>query len=152
MAYYGDRIEEMFANGIKPKKIAESLGCSINTVYHYTCRRTNNRLDGESLRSRQLYRKWYRHSNRGEWFGWDEFITWINNQTKCYITGRVIDISKIESWQIDHIIPKSKGGAMTLDNLAVVCKEANYAKWDMSYDELLLLCKEILKNKGFIVI
>lgn len=41
----------------------------------------------------------------------------------CAYCGNVAD-------QVDHVYPKSKGGADELDNLVAACKKCNYAKRD----------------------
>ena len=41
----------------------------------------------------------------------------------CAYCGDVAD-------QVDHVYPKSKGGADELDNLVAACKRCNYAKRD----------------------
>ena len=51
--------------------------------------------------------------------------------------------------EFDHIIPKSKGGTNTLSNLGLCVKDANTAKGDMSVDELVDLCKDILQHNGY---
>lgn len=38
---------------------------------------------------------------------------------------------------VDHIIPKSKGGANTMENYALACRRCNHAKGDRSVEEFL---------------
>lgn len=64
----------------------------------------------------------------------------------CYLTGRPIDLDATSSYHFDHIVPVSKGGGNGLDNLGLLCKEANIAKSNLSVQELLDLCKEILDH------
>ena len=59
----------------------------------------------------------------------------------CALSGRPIDVS---SFHVDHVVPKSKGGADELSNLRLVCEEANLAKSSLSDSELVQLCKDIL--------
>lgn len=77
----------------------------------------------------------------------------INDPThiKCYLTGRNIDLTK-DDYHLDHIIPVSKGGSCTLDNLGFTCPEANQSKFNLMLDEYLSLCKEVLENFGYTVI
>lgn len=142
---YRKQIKDMSAQGIKPKVIAQALGCCIETVY-----RTRSKLNNRTLESRtKLYQRWVRHSDRGKRFGWQEFKDWLATKTHCYITGRKIDYSQPETWHLDHIVPKSKGGTLGLDNLAVCCAHANFAKWDMALEDLHILCQEILEHAGY---
>lgn len=70
---------------------------------------------------------------------------------KCYLTGRNIDITKDE-YHLDHIMPIAKGGTCNADNLGFACPEANRSKSDMTLDEYLALCQEVLENFGYKVI
>ncbi len=64
----------------------------------------------------------------------------------CYLTGTPIDLNKPETYHFDHIIPTSKGGTNDLSNLGICTREANYAKNDLSIEELKVLCKKIIKH------
>lgn len=45
-------------------------------------------------------------------FGYKEALEHIGGlQTKCYLTGRAINIENSEEYELDHIIPVSKGGS-----------------------------------------
>lgn len=70
----------------------------------------------------------------------------IGKNPKCYLTGKPIDLLDSKSYQLDHIIPRSKGGPNTLDNCQIACKEANYAKGNLMLDEFFDLCKSVLKH------
>lgn len=63
----------------------------------------------------------------------------------CYLTGKKIDLNQPHTFQFDHIIPTSKGGTNNLDNLEICVSEANFAKGDLSLNELYSLCEDILK-------
>ncbi len=39
-------------------------------------------------------------------------------------------IEDYDAWQIDHIVPQSRGGSDGLDNKALVCKMCNFMKRD----------------------
>lgn len=71
----------------------------------------------------------------------------IGPNPKCYLTGESIDLSKSKTYHFDHIIPRSRGGDNSLNNLGLCTKRANLAKSDMTLDELYELCEKILKNK-----
>jgi len=82
-------------------------------------------------------------------FSLRDFVKKLQLNSKCYLTGRKIDLYQPKTYQCDHIIPVSKGGKSTLDNLGLVCRDANMSKSDMTVDEFFSLCKEILTNNGF---
>lgn len=72
-------------------------------------------------------------------------------KTKCYLTGRPIDIEKDE-YCLDHIIPVSRGGSNELSNMAITIPSANISKADLTLEEYLKLCKEVLEHFGYTVI
>lgn len=69
-------------------------------------------------------------------------------KTKCYLTGRPIDIT-VDDYALDHIIPASKGGSNELDNLGITCPIVNLSKSNMTVEEYLALCKEVLEYNGY---
>jgi 5-methylcytosine-specific restriction endonuclease McrA len=70
----------------------------------------------------------------------------IGDNPTCYLTGRPINIADSQSYHLDHIIPKSRGGDNTIDNCGIACSIANLSKSHMTYEEYVLLCKEVIKH------
>ena len=66
----------------------------------------------------------------------------------CELTGRTIDLTK-DDYNIDHIIPVSRGGTNELDNMAFCIPEANAAKNNLTNDEFVALCKEVCEHFGY---
>lgn len=82
-------------------------------------------------------------------FGYKEVLDYIGGwETECYLTGRKLDLRK-DAYELDHIIPISKGGDCTLENLGVTCEEANQSKHDMLLEDYLQLCKDVLEHHGY---
>ena len=79
----------------------------------------------------------------------DDVIAKFGQQTICYLTGLPIDITQPKTYQLDHIIPYSRGGDNSLDNLGLCSKAANQAKHDMTPDEFINLCKLVLQHHGY---
>jgi CRISPR/Cas system Type II protein with McrA/HNH and RuvC-like nuclease domain len=67
---------------------------------------------------------------------------------RCFYTGRKLTINNME---IDHIIPKSKGGKDVVSNYVLVCKYINVKKNNKilhnSNDFILNIVKDIYLNK-----
>jgi len=69
----------------------------------------------------------------------------IGDNPKCYLTGRSIDLSNTRSYNLDHIIPASKGGDNSLENCNIACRDANQAKNDMLLEDFYKLCEDVIK-------
>jgi hypothetical protein len=79
----------------------------------------------------------------------EQAIDKLSLNPRCYLTGREIDISKTRSYHFDHILPKSRGGDNSIDNLGIAVKAANMAKSDLTIEEFIQLCKDVLVNHGY---
>jgi predicted transcriptional regulator len=82
-------------------------------------------------------------------FNYKDVIERFGDNTKCYLTGRDINLLEPKQYQFDHKVPPNKGGDHTIENLGITCKEANFAKGNLLVDEFLDLCKEVLENHGY---
>lgn len=71
-------------------------------------------------------------------------------QLTCYLTGIPINILE-DDYQLDHILPVSKGGTNELSNMAIATVEANQMKSGLTNEELFYWCKKILEHNGYIV-
>lgn len=84
-------------------------------------------------------------------FRFQDVIDKYGWETRCYLTGDLIKLDETSSYHFDHIVPYSKGGSSTIDNLGIATKNANQAKHDMTVSELEVLCKKILEYRGYVV-
>jgi CRISPR/Cas system Type II protein with McrA/HNH and RuvC-like nuclease domain len=160
-----EKIIQLHNQGKSYKEIQDILGCSKGTI-SYHCG------DGQKEKSKQRVRSYKKTLNgilkrkkdnfsfangrrKGPQkrvhlqFSSTDFKEKIINNPKCYLTGRSIDLLQPKTYQCDHIIPVSKGGECSFENLGLVCKDANMAKGDMILSEFLNLCKDVLINHGF---
>jgi 5-methylcytosine-specific restriction endonuclease McrA len=78
----------------------------------------------------------------------EDLIAKHNN--KCYLTGRDIDLGDSKSYQLDHIDSASSGGDSTLENCGLSCKQANWAKGDMTLEEFFELCVDVVKHNNLL--
>lgn len=79
----------------------------------------------------------------------DDIYKKFGKITKCYLTGESINIDEPRTYEFDHIIPASKGGDNSIDNLGICTKAANRAKHDLSPNEFFDLCIKILMHNGY---
>lgn len=70
---------------------------------------------------------------------------WETQKGLCAMTGRVLDQ---KTAQLDHIMPKARGGGDEPANLRWVCQEANLMKRDMTDAELLAICQDFMRWIG----
>ncbi len=82
----------------------------------------------------------------------EEFLEKVGDNPICALTGKPIDLMNSRSYQLDHIVPRSKGGSNSLDNCQLLSREANQAKHDLSLNEFIQLCRDVVnyidnKNK-----
>jgi len=82
-------------------------------------------------------------------FGTSDVLEKIGDSPACYLTGRKIDLQDTRSYHLDHIVPRSKGGDNSLENLGLADRHANIAKSNLSIEELLQLCEDILTHNGY---
>lgn len=68
--------------------------------------------------------------------------------TFCYLTGTPINIIT-DDFQLDHIIPVSKGGTNEISNCGITLPVVNRMKTDMTVPELLEMCEKILKHHNY---
>jgi len=81
-----------------------------------------------------------------------DIINKFGENVKCYLTGIDINIYETNTYQFDHIVPRSRGGQNTIDNLGIASKKANQSKNDMTVDEYINLCKMILEHNGYEIV
>ncbi len=70
----------------------------------------------------------------------------IGPAPKCYLTGVEIDLSKSSTYSLDHIIPRSRGGDNSLENMGLCTRAANIAKGDKTPDEFRNLCYLVIQH------
>ena len=70
----------------------------------------------------------------------------IERNPYCYLTGDKLDLSDSQTWSLDHVIPRSKGGDNSLDNCGLATKTANQMKGDQTYVEFVQNCVKVIMN------
>ena len=133
----------------------------LESFFNPRCNRRSRRRVASSTANKLLKGKLERFNNH-YWrktkmyniptFTIEDVLNKVGSKPRCYLTGLPIDIQQPSTYSFDHIIPASRGGDNSLENLGVCTRLANSAKTDMTPDELINLCKLILQNNGYKVI
>lgn len=151
-----DKILKLRAEGKKYREICEILDIGMEKVEWYCNpnRKEVSRKGNETYRKKNpIYKKVASFhgitKNKIKSFRYREFLKKCGENPICYITKKPIDITDIDSYSIDHIVPNSKGGNNSLDNAALIRSDINKMKWDKSLDEFFALCEEVLKSNGY---
>jgi 5-methylcytosine-specific restriction endonuclease McrA len=69
---------------------------------------------------------------------------WRRQRGRCALTGNRLD----RTAQLDHILPKARGGGDTVANLRWVTLKVNLAKRDMTDAEFAVLCESVMRWIG----
>ena len=69
-------------------------------------------------------------------------MIWKEQRGLCALSGRKLD----RSAHIDHILPRSRGGSNKLSNLQFLAPEVNVAKSNMTDEEFIKLCQDVVNN------
>jgi 5-methylcytosine-specific restriction endonuclease McrA len=70
---------------------------------------------------------------------------WDEQKGRCAVTGEVLIPGSTAS--LDHIIPKSRGGSSSKENLRWVLLRINQIKWDMTHDEFVATCRMVVREQ-----
>lgn len=81
-------------------------------------------------------------------FTWEDVLELYGENTVCYLSGEPINLYQ-NDYQLDHIVPVSKGGNNTLVNLGITHEVVNNMKGGLTPDELIDWCKKILEYNDY---
>ena len=160
-------ILQLRSKGLTYDQIADRLGCSKSTISFHCSKDGKARVAARNQKNRKkdplrkkihqfndrpVYEKIYNFNGcrmKDTKFTKQDLLNKIGDNPTCAITGVPIELSKPETYSLDHIMPRSRGGENSLDNCQLVTRQVNQAKSDMTTEEFVLLCKQVIaKNRG----
>lgn len=71
---------------------------------------------------------------------------WKSQRGQCALSGRKLS----RNAHLDHIIPESKGGNHTIDNLRWLDPQVNVARGNMADEEFIAMCEQICNNAEYV--
>jgi CRISPR/Cas system Type II protein with McrA/HNH and RuvC-like nuclease domain len=158
-----EKILELREKGYSYQMIAKELGCSKSTI-SYHLGDNQKKMAYQRVKKQRILNPWlkkqenfldrFKNENvtyNSKYFDRKKIKDYLDSVDKCYLTGRKIDTLDVTTYEFDHIIPLSKGGTSSFENLGITRPEANRAKYDLSVEEFIELCKDVLINFGYTV-
>lgn len=157
-----EKILELKTKGYSYQQIHKTLNCSKSTISYYLGENQKQKALDRSKKQRKL-NPWIHkterflqeydgkkitYNRRGD-FDRKKLSEYLSTINKCYLTGRKIDINDFNTYEFDHVFPRKLGGESSFENLGVARPEANRAKSDLTLDEFIKLCKDVLVNFGY---
>jgi len=141
----------------RTKKIVKERSAIVRKISAFRSRTSKEEFDKQLNKKISIKTKTFRRASKGSKthglvnnikkdYSYKDVLDKIGKNPQCYLTGEPIDLSDSSSYQLDHIVPTSKGGTNDLSNLAICTKQANIAKSNLSLEELKELCEKILKH------
>lgn len=81
-------------------------------------------------------------------FSWEDVVNKFGENTVCYLSGEKINLY-VNNYQLDHVIPSSRKGDNSFDNLGILHEIVNQMKGNLTPEELVEWCKKILIYNGY---
>lgn len=172
-----EKILKLRSEGKTYNQIQNLLNCSKSTISYYcgenqkekTKKRTQKRRKNILLKKVDQYknrklrinkektRRFNKRDDAGninknfeETFSWFDVLDKFGENTFCYLSGEKINLLE-DVYNLDHIIPYSRGGNNTLSNLGITHEVVNRMKSDLTPEELISWCRKILEFNGYTV-
>jgi CRISPR/Cas system Type II protein with McrA/HNH and RuvC-like nuclease domain len=172
-----EKIIQLRNEGKTYKQIKEILNCSKSTISYYcgdnqkekTKIRTKKRRENSLLKKVEDFKYRKSRSNKEKirrfnkrdfghtinkdielTFLWSDVLNKFGEDTFCYLSGEKINLLN-DNYSLDHIIPNSRGGDNSLNNLGITNEIVNRMKTDLKPDEFIFWCVKILEFNGYSV-
>jgi len=152
ISYYLGKDQKLKAIKRVKKRRAKPESVLIEKIYRFRWRdnkKVMNKVRDFQRRDPELNKQHNLTSRQTNNFTVDEFFKKIGDNPRCYLSGEQIDLYNPELYSLDHIIPSSKGGNNCLENAELISLLVNKMKNDLSVEEFLNKCVQILEYNGY---
>ena len=158
-----EQILKLRSEGKSYNQIQKDLNCSKSTISYYCGNEQKKKAYDRVKKQRKLYPWLHKQEHfierykdkdvtyNSKYFDRKKLQEYLQSVTTCYLSGRTVDTSDVTSYEFDHIIPISKGGDSSFENLGIATPQANRAKNDLSVVDFIELCKDVLEHNGYSV-
>ena len=162
-----EQIIKLRQEGKTYRDIQQEVGCSLSTIAYYCGENQKEKSKNRQIQLRKndkyvlsrkvdtyigrvennniAYNKSYQKRDENH----KNILNKLIENPVCYLTGRKIDLGNGSSYHIDHINPYTDSRDNSIDNAQLACRDANMSKSDMSLENYLKLCKEVLEYHGY---
>lgn len=143
-----EKILELRASGLKYREICNELGCSLSTVSYYCGVDQKAKVNSRNRSFKKKLRLIDKVTNfRGDnkSYGYKDVIKKFGENTLCSLTGESINLILDDDYSLDHIIPISRGGDNSIDNMCILKRSVNQAKHNLLNEEFIELCKRVVE-------
>ncbi len=171
-----EKILELKNQGKSYRQIEKILNCSKSTISYYlgdnqkekTKKRNQKRRENILIRKVDKFKQHKRlrvgsvafqkrdnnlknnyNRNFEKTFTWEDVLEKFGENTFCYLSGEKINLLEDVNYNLDHILPKSRGGNNDIQNLGILSEIVNQMKGNLLNEELIEWCIKILKFNGY---
>lgn len=149
VGYYLGEDQKMKSYKRLQKRRSEPESVLREKIYQFRWKRGTDKNVMSKIRDFQRRNHSKLNTSQEKNFTIDEFLLKIGNPPRCYLSGELIDLYDTKSYSLDHIISSSTGGNNSLDNAGLISTSINKMKSDLSVEEFLQKCIQVLKYNGY---
>ncbi len=105
-----------------------------------------NRIGTHSTRAHPFRNLKKRLSDKWKGVKVERVLEKFGPSPKCYLTGIPLDLTNGQTFELEHIIPRTKGGLSTLDNMQFANPMANRMKHNFDLGEFIRVCHLVARK------